>query len=289
MSSHFATRYSIAAAALLCFATAAAHAQSAVKSTAQETDQEKVDEEKARLARCLKHMQQCDTWLARDVEKQVEMLDRPVLIFGDSARANQNGSVWVFGTKGRPLAFIELYKGTARTDRWVHAATLTGKDLIVMKTPLSGQWKPEKLQIEPAAIADAPPPEAKETQRLRQARELARRFNAHEFWDPDNSRSELRLLAQPVHRYSDEKQELQDGAAFVIAHGTNPEVVLLIEALGKDLKTARWHYSLARLGSAEIHVELDGKEVWKCGRAPGVVGSPSDPYWLFFAVSADGD
>ena len=254
----------------------------------QETDQEKVDEEKARLARCLKHMQQCDARLAKDSEKQVELLERPVLTFGDSARANQNGSLWAFGTKGRPLAFIELYKGTERTDRWVHAATLTGKDLIVMKTP-SGQWKPEKLQIEPVAIADAPAPEAKETQRLRQARELARRFTAHEFWDPDNSRSELRLLAQPVHRYSDDKQELQDGAAFVIAHGTNPEVVLLIEALGKDLKTARWHYSLARLGSAEMHVELDGKEVWKCGRAPGVVGSPSDPYWLFFAVSADGD
>jgi hypothetical protein len=132
------------------------------------------------------------------------------------------------------------------------------------------------------AIANAPAPGAKETQRLRQAREIARRFTAHEFWDPDNSRSELRLLAQPVHRYSDEKDGLQDGAAFVLAHDTNPEIVLLVEALGKDLETARWHYSLARLGSAEIHVELEGKEVWKCLRAAGVVGSPSEPYWLFF-------
>ncbi|MBC7856642.1 MAG: hypothetical protein IAF94_24700 [Pirellulaceae bacterium] len=281
MSSHFSLRIPFATAAVLFFAMAAV--------TAQEPGQEAVEEEKSRLARCLKHMQKCDARLASDAEKQVEMLDRPVLLFGDSARANQNGSVWVFGKKGRPLAFIELYKGTARTDGWVHAATLTGKDLIVMKTPLSGQWKPTKPQIEPVVIADAPSPEAKVTQRLRQARELARRFTAHEFWDPDNSRSELRLLAQPVHRYSDAKQELQDGAAFVIAHGTNPEVVLLIEALGKDLKTARWHYSLARLGSAEIYVELDGKDVWKCPRATGVVGSPSDPYWLFFAVSGDGE
>ena len=279
MSVLFSMRFSFAATVLLGVGIAAAHAR--------EPGQEKVDEERARLARCLKHMQQCDARLAKDAEGQVEMVDRPVLMFGDSARANQNGSVWVFGKKGRPLAFIELYKGTERTDRWVHAATLTGKDLIVMKTPLSGQWKPEKLQIEPAPIADAPAPEAKETQQLRQARELARRFTAHEFWDPDNSRSELRLLAQPVHRYSDEQQELRDGAAFMIAHGTNPEVILLIEAIGKDLKTARWHYSLARLGSAEMHVELDGKEVWKCSRAPGVVGSPSDPYWLFFAVSEE--
>lgn len=253
---------------------------------AQESDQEKADEDKARLARSVKHMQRFDARLASDAEKLVEMIDRPVLSFGDSARANQNGSVWVFGKKGRPLAFIELYKGTERNANWVHAATFTGKELIVMKTP-SGQWKPAKLQSEPVAFGDAAPSEAKETQRLRQARELARRFTAHEFWDPDNSRSELRLLAQPVHRYSDEQQELRDGAAFMIAHGTNPEVILLIEAIGKDLKTARWHYSLARLGSAEMHVELDGKEVWKCSRAPGVVGSPSDPYWLFFAVSEE--
>jgi hypothetical protein len=266
-------------AAIMCIA--------ALVAWAQEPGPEKADEEKARLAGYLQHMQKCEARLASNAEMQIEMIDHPVLIFGDSARANQNGSVWVFGQKGRPAAMIELYKGTQATDRWVHAATLTGTERIVMKTPLSGQWKPEKLQIEPTAIAGAPAPEAKAAQRLRQAREIARRFTAHEFWDPDNSRFELRLLAQPIHRYSDEKKELHDGAAFVLAHGTNPEVVLLIEALGKDLKDARWHYSLARLGSAEIHVELDGKEVWKCGRAPGIVGSPNDPYWLFFSVSAD--
>jgi len=258
-----------------------------IAALAEEPDAKQADEEKARVASYLQHMQKCEAHLANDPEGVIEIVDHPVLTFGDSARANQNGSVWVFGKKGRPAAMIELYKGTLRTDRWVHAATLTGAERIVMKTPLSGQWKPDKLQIEPAAIADAPPPEAKAAQRLKQAREIARRFTAHEFWDPDNSRFELRLLAQPIYRYSDEKKELQDGAAFVLAHGTNPEVVLLVEALGKELKDARWHYSLARLGSAEIHVELDSKEVWKCGRAAGVVGSPSDPYWLFFAVSSD--
>ena len=91
----------------------------------------------------------------------------------------------------------------------------------------------------------------------------------------------MRLLAQPVHRYADAEVGIQDGAAFVIAHGTNPEVVVLIEALGKTLATSRWHYSFARLGSAELHVELDGKEVWRQGRTPGVVGQPTDPYWLF--------
>jgi hypothetical protein len=84
-----------------------------------------------------------------------------------------------------------------------------------------------------------------------------------------------------VHRYRNEKAKLWDGAIFVLAHGTNPEVLVLIEALGESLDTSRWHCSFARLGSAELHVELDGHEVWKQDRAPNVVGRPSDPYWLF--------
>ena len=60
-------------------------------------------------------------------------------------------------------------------------------------------------------------------------------------------------------------------------------MILLIEALGEKLEAARWHYSLARLGSAELHVEIDGKEVWKRERTPGVVGKSSDPYWLFLS------
>jgi hypothetical protein len=91
---------------------------------------------------------------------------------------------------------------------------------------------------------------------------------------------------QPVHRYSDPKRELHDGAAFLLAHGTNPEIVLQIEAVGKSLDVARWQYSLARLGSAELHVELDGKEVWKQDRTPGVVGKATDPYWLFLTPAA---
>src|SRR4051794_38518299 len=277
-------RFCLVAAGLLCLV---------INGLAQEREsKESTDtaaEEKARMARAARHMEQCVARLASDAEREIELIEQPLLTFGDSARANQNGSLWAFGKSGRPLAFLELYKGTQRTDRWVHAAMLTGKSLIVMKTPLGDQWRPEKLQIEPIAIAEAPAPEAKEAQRLRQLRELARRFAAHEFWDPDNSRFELRLLAQPVHRFSDPKGGIQDAAAFVLAHGTNPEVILLAEAIGQDLQTARWHYSLARVGSAEMHVEMNSKEVWKCGRAAGIVGSPTDPYWLFFSTSFESE
>src|SRR5262249_13560242 len=150
----------------------------------------------------------------------IRLIDRPLLTYGDSARSNENGTLWAFGASGRPVAFLELYQGTGRNRNWIHAVTLTSHDLPVMSGPSGARWTPKETQIEPAVIPGAAAPDAKETVRLRQMKDLARRFTAHEFWDPDNSRFELRLLVQPVTRYSSPEVKtpggaIQDGAAFV--------------------------------------------------------------------------
>lgn len=238
---------------------------------------------KARLQAAAEHMQLFELSLPRQ-EKVVDLIDRPLLIYGDSARSNENGTLWAWGKSGRPLAVMELYQPTGDA-RWVHAISLTSTEKVTLKTPTAARWLPDATQIAPARFAEAEPPAAKEPQRLRQLKELARRFTAHEFWDPDNSRFELRLLVQPVHRYSDAETGLQDGALFVLAHGTNPEVLLFIEALGKTVDHSHWHYCFARLGSAELHVELDGEQVWKTERAENVVGKSTDPYWLFLTAT----
>ena len=213
---------------------------------------------------------------------EVARIDKPLLVYGDSARNNADGTLWAWGREGRPLAVLETYRNTSQGGPRASAITLTSTEKVVLKTRLFAQeWQPAQTQIAPRPLPDADAPADREAVRLRQLKELARRFTAHEFWDPDNSRFELRLLVQPVHRYREEKGKLWDGAIFVLAHDTNPEVLVLIEALGETLDKSRWHYSLARLGSAELHVEIDGAEVWKQDRTPGVVGRPTDPFWLF--------
>jgi hypothetical protein len=68
-------------------------------------------------------------------------------------------------------------------------------------------------------------------------------------------------------------------------HGTNVEVLLLLEAGADGQKPAQWMYGLARVGSAEMHVNLDGKEVWQLARTRGVIGRASDPYWISIAAT----
>jgi hypothetical protein len=89
----------------------------------------------------------------------------------------------------------------------------------------------------------------------------------------------LRLLVQPVHRYQDEKRKVLDGAVFLLAYDNNPQVLLLIEIVQPAEGAARWQYLLGRVSSADLHVALDGREVWTVGRTPGIIGRPSDFYW----------
>ena len=258
----------------------------AVVSAEEKSAEPPADESRNILKQAANHMQELKMRLAGSDDAAVELVDRPLLTYGDTARANKNGTLWAFGKTGRPLAVLELYQGLEKNAPWTHAVTLTGQQQVIMTTPAKASWSPAKTQIDPTPFTGVAAPEDKEPQRLRQMKDLARRFSAHEFWNPENSRFELRLLVQPVLRYRDESRKIHDGAVFVLAHGTNPEVIMLIEALGERLEDSRWHYSLARLGSAELHVSLDGAEVWEQPRTPGVVGQPKDPYWLFFSPAA---
>lgn len=211
---------------------------------------------------------------------EVKLVPRPLLTFGDAARNNEAGTMWAWTVAERPVAFVENYRPSGEEQTWIHALTLSSPTLIDMEIGPNQQWKPKNSHAaitrcpdDVAAVAETP------SQRLRQMKEISRRFQAHEFWDPNNSRFELRLLVQPVYRYRDEASQVIDAGVFVFAHGTNPEVVLQIEARHEN-DVASWSYSLVRLGSAEIHVTWDEREVWIVPRTPGVVGQPVDPYWL---------
>ncbi|HUY89753.1 MAG TPA: hypothetical protein VMV10_13550 [Pirellulales bacterium] len=208
----------------------------------------------------------------------IKLIDRPLLSFGDSARAYNRGTLWGWGKAGRPAAFMELFRAGDEADEWHHAVTLCSSERVILKASKADIWTPSQAPPEMKQIPDAPAPSETPARRLRQMKELARRFTAHEIW---GSRIELRLLVQPVHRYDDRPSKIVDGAVFVVAHDTNPEAVLLLDALGASPAEARWHYSLMRSGHAEIHVEFDEKEVWTCPLARVDAIGPTAAYSSF--------
>jgi hypothetical protein len=176
----------------------------------------------------------------------------PLLKYNDAAREYLAAGVWRLGEEGRASAFLTLQY--AQRDEWrLDYELLTFTDVrFEVESP--------RLKIaagalpEFAPLKDAEKPAATEKQRLIQLRSLARRFTATEKYREDTIA--LRLLPQPIDRYVDGDQDVIDGGVFVFVYGTNPEVVLALEA-GKD----GWRYAIGRLAWAELAVELDGQEI----------------------------
>jgi len=215
-------------------------------------------------------------------DQPIAPIGRPLFSYSDSARIIAAGAIWAWGSEGRPLAMAKCWKNANGTQTC--AFSLTSDERVVVRGPQFKTWRPDEIQIEAAELAGAPAPDPKDAVRLRQIKEQARRFTAHEFWNSDNSRFELRLLSQPVHRYHEEKRKIVDGAVFLLAIDDNPQILLFVEILSPAASEVRWQYLLARVSSADLHVCLDGKEVWARERTPGIVGTSTDYYWHMVAT-----
>jgi hypothetical protein len=62
------------------------------------------------------------------------------------------------------------------------------------------------------------------------------------------------------HPYATPASGTVDGALFLLAHGTNPEVLLLIEARRRGEGPARWQFAAMHLSHAEIALKIDAKD-----------------------------
>lgn len=276
----------LAIIAALSIPAAPVAAQDTDKS-AQETDASKTTDRERRMAimsKLIGEIRMFEIINGEDVE--LKRIEKPVTHYNDNVRRNEDGTLWAFTRNGRPVALITCNTNDSSTRRWWHTvASLSTNRLRGEKTGRN-VWTPQQPGVVYQPLPAARPPAAASKQRRLQLRDLARRFNAHQFWNPNNQRFELRLAPRPVLIYSDESSDVLDGGVFLFTHGVSPALVLIVEAVQGE-KTASWRYAIAKNGSAEFHVSLDDKEVYQSPRAPGVVGRPVDPYFLFTSMASE--
>jgi hypothetical protein len=216
-----------------------------------------------------------------DKWSKVERIDKPLLYYGDSTRDNDRGSVWGWGQKGRPVALVELYQNISDRTKWVYAICNTSGKRLRASRGGEPWWRENDSASQLKDLPGAPAPAADSSQRQRQLKALAQKFTGHQFWDPDNSRYELRRLERPLRAYQDEAGGVLDGGLFTLANGTNPEIMLFVEVRTdpKDSSKATWQFAVGRLSHAELHLVYDGREVFDAPRGDRVSG-PDKPYWL---------
>jgi hypothetical protein len=234
-----------------------------------------------------------------------EPLPEPLFRWDDPSRNFRDGALWALGRTGRPVAILStgLNPHPVYGAVWSHelvslstgpvAAEAAGGYIPLAAGPVAPEkggalrWAPRGPGLELRPFPDAPAPTDTEVRRLRQMKELVGRFAASEFNQPHRERFELRLLPRPIHRYADPASGLIDGAIFHFAYGTDPEVLVLIEARRSGSSAPAWQYGLARLSRAEVSVSLDRGEVWRQPYA--LWPAPEDPYYIVRSIRNEGE
>lgn len=212
--------------------------------------------------------------------KLVERFEKPAYRYTDPARKFQDGTLWAWGKHGRPIALATITQDG--DDSKLVTETLVTADVpIDLAFTTDGQRsvpyrkdKKAKYSEQLKSIEAAPAPAASRVRRALQAKMLARKFNAYEFWNNDatteSRRYQLRLLPKPVLEYEDEKAGILHGSIFLFNYGSNPELGLVLEAYQEG-----WKCGFLRMGHARAVVELNGKEFyshpWFSGRDPHYV------------------
>jgi len=244
----------------------AVRSQTPASSTRPETPESRARAERLEQMRILAGKLSFEEKGGEDPAPRHLVIERPLIHYTDSDRGIFDGTLWAYGRQGRPVAFVEMYCGRETNRKYRHAAISTCDRPLQLVGAPTITWTPQNSSVVWAPLKTETPPADEPAARLRQMKTLAQRFTAHQVFDPDEQRMELRLLIQPLHRYSDKEQKIRDGAVFAWALGTNPEALLFLEARDDAKGLAAWHYGLSRRGSAELHGQLDGKEVWMLPR-----------------------
>jgi len=187
---------------------------------------------------------------AADGEAALKFEPKSLLSWSNPLRETPAGAVYLWTLDGRPQLIASTYPYTEGIEQ--ELTSLSERPLVARRDgePLHRftpgiAWKP---------VPDADPPVASRPLRLTQMRRIAERFRVT---GGDAKKFEARLLTQPIYRVPADART--DAALFAFVQGTDPEVVLLVEAVN----STGWRYALARMTVVAIAADLNDARVWE--------------------------
>jgi hypothetical protein len=208
----------------------------------------------------------------RDVQRtqKLELRREPVYRWTNPTRVGgQVGEVFVWTYRGRPEVVGSIFSHPSGDGRRVMCHELHSLSLavLVVDREASEQWVPQAAGVDLKPLEGAPPPARTAAQRLAQMRDLAREFTGRSLSDQGQT-WELRLLPKPLYRYESTDPDVLDGALFALVSsaGTDPEIILLLEAR-KSQSDHRWVFGSARFSDMNLWLNHQGKEVWSSIRS----------------------
>jgi hypothetical protein len=215
-------------------------------------------ENKEGARRVLELAKQYEFYGDAQLKTKLDMDAKPLLVYSNPVRGEVYGNIFVWTLRGRP-ALIGAFFDHRSEERLTSELHMLSKAGFVGRRGGETFWSPQRPGVAFEPVEDAPAPAASEAGRGRQMRDLAKRFTV-ERDHPEQGKGEVRLLTQPIYRYSAKPDGIVDGAIFAFVEGTDPETFLLLEAAPAD--KPQWRFAFARMNIVPFTASLDGEQVW---------------------------
>ncbi|QEF98024.1 hypothetical protein Mal15_20710 [Stieleria maiorica] len=229
-----------------------------------------------------------------DTAEVLQLVPTPILTFTNPIRVRDtHGAAFVWTSDGRPEVVGAIWSVVSpedstrrRLSHEFHSLSLapihSEHEPRQSSRGIVPDWITEQPGIRPAKIPGAPAPARTENLRLTQMRRLARDFQGIIPSGLPDGQGSLRLLAQPIYRYQSQRHQVIDGGVFAFVMGTDPELILLIEAV-ESADGPQWRFAAVQLSNLPLQLDYKDSRVWECERAVPYVGNL--PHFMYWGVS----
>lgn len=214
-------------------------------------------------------------------ERPPQLLASPVFRYDDQPRHFLDATMWAWTDRGRPVAFEKIEAMAQAEPQWGHCFASASESLLAVQWAGGREYRSTAPGADFRPLPDAPDVPASNAARKRALRKLAGNFSARILTDLATNTSEtMRLLPTPIFEYSEPETKELLGAVFGLAtSGTNPDVLILLEARGEQDELA-WHYAVARMTIGGVTLKYRDAEVWRVEYHPPQ--PTAFPTWTFF-------
>jgi len=209
---------------------------------------------------------------------ELELQPETFLRWSNPSVGSIHGGIFIWTHQGRPAAVASVFKWFEPRDELAFEVQSLSSERLIGMLGNKAAWKSSRAGVEYQPVPGAPAPASSAAARLSQMRTISNGISVEKTDRDDGSKQEMRLLTQPVYRYESKGAKVADGAMFAYVQGTDPEVLLLLEAHETDSGSV-WKFALARMNSTAFRAEYKQKQIWNVDVVPwGIVFNSSEPY-----------
>jgi hypothetical protein len=247
----------------------------AVLCSADESDEgdDSKEANKAKLQAMIDAFDDLEITVGDDPEP-IKFHKTPVVRWPNITRGTVVGGTFIWTKDERPEVMACLYDWQNNGIWFAFQSLSTGN--LVAKKGGGVLWRSKKPDVEFHVLDDAPVPADSPVKRLSQMKDSADRFRARVTVHTGGT-EELRLLTTPLYRYK--SGETIDGALFTFVQGTDPEVILHLEANRRKTdkgEVTEWQYAISRRSGRPLEAMLDDKHIWSVELSQG---APNQPWY----------